>query len=104
MNGVGAQQAYVKASTNIGPFGAFGKSLALHGDTLAVNSKDGTSGTVEVFTRAAGVWAQTATISNGLFGVNGVSNLALTGDTLAVGNIVDASCARGINGDQTNNG
>jgi hypothetical protein len=104
-NGSWAQQAYVKASSNIGPFSAFGESLALHGDTLAVNSKEGNGEVVEVFTRAAGVWAKTTTITPKVPNVQFVvSSLALTGDTLAVGNVLNASCARGINGDETNTG
>ena len=102
-NGSWTQQAYVKASTRIGPSSQFGQLLALSGDTLAVGSaRNG----VYVFTRAAGIWSQQAIINKASnteaedrFG----SSIALSGETLAIGAPGEASCARGINGDQINN-
>jgi hypothetical protein len=102
-NGSWTQQAYVKASTRIGPSSQFGQLLALSGDTLAVGSdRNG----VYVFTRAAGIWSQQANINRASnteaedrFG----SSIALSGETLAIGAPGEASCARGINGDQIDN-
>ena len=115
------QQAYLKAS-NTQTIDFFGESLALDGDTLAVsahsedscatgingeeaNNGCSESGAVYVFTRTQGTWTQQAylkasnTDSADFFG----TGLALTGNTLAVGADSEASCATGINGDQTNN-
>lgn len=112
--GVWAQQAYIKASnTDAGDF--FGYSVALSGDTLAVgaplessnatgingnqaNNSAMYSGAVYVFARTAGVWAQQAYIkasntdSQDQFG----SSVALSGDTLAVGAIGEASRETGV--------
>jgi hypothetical protein len=116
-----AQQAYLKAS-NTGVGDSFGESLALVGDTLVVgadaeasnatgvngNQADNSapnSGATYVFTRTNGVWTQQAylkasnTEAGDLFG----DTHTLSGDTLAVGAAGEASCATGINGDQTNN-
>jgi len=113
------QQAYMKASnTHLGDW--FGWQVALNGDTLAVTAleEDGCArgvngvptsndcffaGAVYVFTRTNGEWSQQAYLKaantdahNGHgFGYS----LALEGDTLAVGDYADASCATGINGD-----
>ena len=89
------QQAYVKAS-NTGPADAFGYSLAMDGDTLAVGafqqggsatSTPSFSGAVYVFTRTSGVWSQEAFIkaSNAGYGYNFGAAVALQGDTLVVG-------------------
>jgi hypothetical protein len=119
--GVWSQQAYVKAS-NPEISDGFG-FVALSGNTLAVgaqledsqateingNHADNTapdSGAVYVLTRTGGVWSQQAyakasnTGAEDWFGIG----LAISADTLAVGAIREASCARGINGDQENNG
>src|SRR6478735_1625452 len=119
-NGVWTQQAYLKAS-NTEAGDQFGVIMALSGDTLAVgaqfeasnatgvdahNESDNSakdSGAVYVFTRTAGVWTQQAylkasnTGEGDQFGVN----VALVGDTLAVGAYGEASNATGINGDET---
>jgi hypothetical protein len=119
--GVWSQEAYIKAS-NPSKNGAFGDSVALDGDTLAVGSPHEDSGApgvnatatgatkldsgaVYVFARDASGWAQTAHIKasnpdpGDFFGVS----VALSGDVLAVGAPFEASDANGINGDQTNN-
>jgi K319-like protein/FG-GAP repeat protein len=126
-----SQQAYIKASNsdsvdrNLGSQGdLFGHAVAVSGNTLVVgahveescasgingNQADNncpSAGAVYVFTRSNNVWTQEAYLkaSNthipnpGLFGFN----LVLDGDTLAVGAVNEASCATGINGDQTSN-
>jgi hypothetical protein len=119
------QQAYIKAS-NTGFHHDFGIALALSGDTLAVGAPNengcatgvngnqqqtgcNVSGAVYVFTRTGGVWSQQAYVKpsrtdpavfGGFFG----SSVSLSGDRLAVGAYFEASCATGINGDQTNRG
>jgi len=117
--GVWTQQAYLKPS-NAG--GLFGYGLALASDTLAVGAPfeaskatgiDGDqtdssalkAGAVYVFTRTAGVWSQQAYIkaSNTDAGDRFGEDVALDGDTLAVGARFEASKATGINGDQTDN-
>jgi len=121
--GVWSQQAYIKASnTNAGD--AFGGGVALSGDTLAVGARSEASavtdiggdesdnsavdaGAVYVFTRdMAGVWSQQAYIkaSNTEAGdAFGVRQIALSGDTLAVSAVREASAASGIDGDQSDN-
>jgi hypothetical protein len=120
-----AQQAYIKASNTIFQH-KFGIALALSGDTLAVGAPDdrscatgingnqqltgcNSSGAVYIFTRAGEVWSQQAyvkpahtdpAVMGGFFG----TSVALSGDTLAIGANFEASCATGINGDQTNRG
>lgn len=115
------QQAYLKAS-NPDANDAFGTSLSLAGDTLAVaatgeasratgvngNQLDNTasgSGAVYVFVRSAGTWTQQAylkasnTDSADAFGFS----VAVDADTLAVGAPGEASSARGIDGNQGDN-
>src|SRR6478735_9276089 len=115
------QQGYLKPS-NTNADDLFGFNVALSGDTLVVgapqegsnatgvngNQADNSapnSGAVYVFTRAKGVWTQQAylkasnTGAGDQFGVN----VALVGDTLAVGAYGEASNATGVNGDQTDN-
>jgi hypothetical protein len=101
----------------------FGASVALDGETLAVGAPGesscatgingnqqnpagcGHSGAVYVFKRTNGIWAQQAyvkasnTQASDLFG----SKVALSGNMLAAAAFNEASCATGINGDQTNN-
>ena len=101
--GIWTQQAYIKAS-NTDAGDAFGVTVALNGDTLAVgaynedsdalgvggdetNNNAGTSGAVYVFTRSASAWTQQAYIKASntdqldSFGWS----VALDNDTLAVG-------------------
>ena len=118
----GVLQAYVKASNTTAPqFRGFGRTVALDGDTLAVaavedscatgvngdqtNSACPRAGAVYVFTRAGDTWSQQAylkasnTEAEDFFGL-----LSISGDTLAVGAPGEASCARGLNGNQADNG
>jgi hypothetical protein len=125
--GVWTQQAYLKASntgtkdqTDTGD--QFGWSLALSGDTLVVgtpwensnatgvngdqaNNSAPESGAAYVFTRTGGAWTQQAylkasnTDAGDLFG----TSVALSGDTVVVGAVVEDSCATGINDNQANN-
>ena len=115
-NGVWTQQAYLKAS-NTEAHDQFGVSVAISGDTLAVGAQfedsNGSqsdnsaadSGAVYVFTRTGGVWTQQAYLkaSNAGMGDQFGVNVALEGDTLAVGAYAEASEARGINHDGNNN-
>ncbi|MGB7932931.1 MAG: cadherin-like beta sandwich domain-containing protein, partial [Gammaproteobacteria bacterium] len=114
---VWSQQAYIKAS-NTGSGDAFGWSVALSGDTLAVGAtgeaSDGSSqtnnslsnaGAAYVFTRSGTMWTQQAYFkasnpdSDDSFGYS----VALSGDTLAVGADREASNATGVDGDQDDN-
>jgi hypothetical protein len=125
VQGVWTQQAYLKASNTVFEQ-KFGIALALSGDTLAVGAPDdrscatgvngnqqstgcNSSGAVFVFTRAEEVWSQQAyvkpshtdpAIMGGFFG----TSVALSGDTLVIGANFEASCATGIDGNQTNTG
>jgi len=122
-----SQQAYIKASntgetdpvTNVND--AFGLSLALSGDTLAVgavfedsgssaingdqadNSQE-KAGAVYVFVRDGAAWSQQAYIkpSNTGSGDEFGWSLALSGDNLAVGAHYEDSSSTGIDGDQNN--
>ncbi len=123
---VWSQQAYLKPSNaNLSSnFGSnFGSAVTISGDTLAVGAyaENGSStgvngnqsqsstiddlGAVYVFTRSGSVWNQQAYIkasnpdANDYFGVD----VALSGDTLAVGASGEDSNATGINGNQANN-
>jgi trimeric autotransporter adhesin len=116
-----SQQAYLKAS-NTGAGDEFGYSVALSGDTLAAGapSEDSNavgvggdqndnqasrSGAVYVFVRTGTVWSQQAYLkasNTGVFDGFG-RGVALSGDTLAVGAIGEASNAMGVGGDQMNN-
>jgi hypothetical protein len=115
------QEAYLKAS-NSGAEDRFGTSVALSGNTLAVgasledsaaqgvggNQDDNSasaSGAVYVFLRTGTAWLQEAYLkasnsdSVDVFG----HTVALSGDTLAVGAIYEASAAQGVGGNQDDN-
>jgi hypothetical protein len=115
------QIVYGKAP-NPGVHSNFGVSIALSGDTLAVGSYGESSrstgvngdqtdisapnsGAVYVFVRRESTWTQQAYIkasntdTNDLFG----TSVALSGHTLAVGAVGEASNARQINGSQVDN-
>ena len=115
------QQAYLKAS-NTGAGDAFGSSVSLSGDTLAVGAKFEASaatgvngnqadnaatlaGAVYVFVRSGTTWTQQAYLkaSNTGAGDEFGSSVSLSGDTLAVGAPGESSAATGVNGNQTNN-
>jgi hypothetical protein len=118
-NGVWSQQAYVKASRPQA-FDAFGSSVALSRNTLAVgalgedsNSADNPfnndatdSGAVYVYTRTQQTWAFNAYLkaSNPEAGDHFGFSMSLDRDTLAVGAIDEDSNATGVNGAQENNG
>ena len=104
-----AQRAYIKAS-NTDSDANFGYSVALSGDTLAVGAPGEASnargingdqsdtsapnaGAVYVFTRSGTTWSQQAYVkaSNTDSGDNFGYSVALSGDTLAVGAIGEAS-------------
>ena len=123
-----SQQAYLKASAQtqipgVGFVGAFGSSIGLSGDTLAVGAQDDYScapgingdqantscpaaGAVYVFTRSGSTWSQQAYLkasnpnSDDLFG----TSVSVSGNTLVVGASQEASCATGINENQSDNG
>jgi len=113
-----SQQAYVKASnTNIGY--AFGASVALAGDTLAVGSPReaggatgvngsqvynplaGSSGAAYVYARNGTVWKQQAYVKASNKGGSFGGSVALFGNVLAVAAPSERSNAAGINGNQT---
>jgi len=116
------QEAYIKAS-NTAPGDAFGRAVALSGNTLVVGAyREGSvatgingdqfdrsapgSGAVYVFTRSSsGTWDQQAYIkaSNAESGDWFGFSVALSGDTLAVGATREASSANRIDGDQVDN-
>ena len=118
--GVWSQQAYLKAS-NTDAGDAFGKSIALSGDTLVVGAPledsaargvdgdqaDGrapSSGAVYVFRRDGGVWTQEAYLKASNPGTDDWfgASVAVSGDVLAVGAPWEDSGARGVDGDQRN--
>jgi hypothetical protein len=114
------QQAYLKAS-NTGQIDAFGHSVALSGDTVAVGAYgedsgstgvdgdqgDGaySAGSVYVFTREGITWSQQAyvkasnTDAHDYFG----RRVALSGDRLAVAAYYEDSGALGVGGDEDDN-
>jgi hypothetical protein len=114
-------EAYLKAS-NTETIDAFGLSVALSGDTLAVgafregsiatgvngNQADNSAenaGAVYVFRRSGATWAQEAYIkaSNTDAGDQFGYSVALSGDILAVGARSETSNATGVNGNQADN-
>ncbi len=118
---VWTQQAYLKAG-NAEAKDEFGISVAVAGDTVVVgaefeasnatgvngnptdNSAFG-SGAAYVFTRSGTVWTQQAYLKAGNAGVTdyfGVS-VAVSGDTVVVGALGEASNATGVNGNSSNN-
>lgn len=116
-----AQQAYTKASNTDGN-DSFGYTVTLDGDTLVVGAKfessnatgiNGdqgdnsamSSGAVYVFTRSGTTWSQQAYVkaSNARASDRFGWSVALAGDTLAVGAMLESSNATGINGNQADN-
>ena len=113
-----SQQAYVKAS-NTDAEDAFGASVALSGDTLAVgavgeasNSTDidgnqldnsaPASGAVYTFRQAGGVWSQEAYLKASNTNIRDeFGRVALAGDTLVVGAWKEDSASVGVNGNQS---
>ena len=117
---VWTQQAYVKAS-NTEAGDAFGSSVALADDTLAVgasfessaarglngNQADNTrndAGAVYVYARTGTTWSQRAYVkATNTDAADAFGTIAISGQTLAVGAIGESSSATGINGNQSNN-
>lgn len=116
-----SQQAYIKAS-NANANDAFGASVSLYEDTLAVgafgesseatgvngdqgNNDAEMSGAVYVFNRDGATWNQRAYLkaSNTDAGDSFGCDVSLYGDTLAVGAYGESSNATGVNGEQDNN-
>ena len=108
------QQAYVKAS-NTGSTDAFGVSVALTADSLAVcaPAEDGgtsgingtpnegarDSGALYVFTRSGTIWTQLLYVkaSNNLSDGGFAARVVASGDTIAVGAFGEDSATTGIN-------
>jgi len=113
-----SQQAYLKAS-NTGFQDTFSYSLDISGDTIVVgarneasnstgvngneasNSKPGT-GAAYIFVRNGSTWSQQAYLkpSNSPVSFNFGWSVAVSGDTVAVGAIDEASNATGVGGNQ----
>jgi hypothetical protein len=108
-----SQQAYLKASntmTQLGAGAAFGSSISLSGETLAVGSNlesGGAShaGAVYVFVRSAAQWTQQAYLEASNINANDHFGdaVVISGDQLVVGATQEASIATGINGNQSDN-
>ena len=114
-----SQQAYLKAS-NTETLDYFGYSVALSGDTAVVgayrersiatgvngNQTDNSapySGAAYVFVRSGSTWSQQAylkasKIGGGFF----AESVAVSGDTVVVGDRLESSNATGVNGNQAN--
>lgn len=121
--GVWVQEAYIKPLV-IDLNDAFGRQLALDGDTLVVgssvedsaaigvngdanNNAAVTSGAAWVFVRSqAGTWTQQAYLkaSNTASADTFADSVAISGNTIAVGAIGEDSAADGIGGNQLDNG
>ena len=121
-----AQQAYLKASNTEASytdyFDEFGYSVAVSGNTVVVGAwvEDGSatgvngnqsdnsaffSGAAYVFVRNGTNWTQQAYLKASNTGAgDGFGRVAVSGDTVVVGAWGEASNARGVNGDQSNNG
>jgi trimeric autotransporter adhesin len=115
-----AQQAYIKAS-NPSTTDYFGRTVSLSGDTLAVGAYEEdssatgvngaqndivtNSGAVYVFIRNGVTWVQQAYIKPSNTAVSDFFgySVALSGDTLAVGALLEDSSATGVNGNQSSN-
>jgi hypothetical protein len=114
--GVWTQQAYLKAS-NTGANDGFGVSVAISGDTIVVGAQFEDSagsqndnsaldaGAAYVFTRSGAVWTQQAYLKghNTEAGDQFGTNVAVEGDTLAVGAIGEAGGSTGVNHSDNNN-
>jgi hypothetical protein len=116
-----SQQAYLKASNAEGNDN-FGWSVAISGETVVVgavgedssatgingNQSDNNalwSGATYVFSRTAETWSQQAYLkaSNTDNGDNFGYSVAISGETVVVGAVGEASSATGINGNQSDN-
>ncbi len=116
-----AQEAYLKAS-NTDASDAFGRSVAISGDTIVVGANEEASnatgvdgdgsdnsapyaGAAYVFARSGTSWSQQAYLkpSNTDGGDYFGESVAVSGDTVVVGSWAEASNATGIDGDQSDN-
>jgi hypothetical protein len=116
-----SQQAYLKAS-NAQSADIFGQSVAVSGDTIVIGAPSEDSAATEVngeqadegafgagaayvFIRAGTRWSQQAYLkaSNAGEGDNFGNAVAVSGDTIVVGAVQEASAATGVNGDPTDN-
>ena len=115
-----SQQAYLKAS-NTDAGDVFGRSVDISGETIVIGSAESSSstgingdqndnsadfsGAAYVFIRSGTSWSQEAylkasnTDRRDLFGYD----VAISGDTAAVGAPIEGSIATGINGDESDN-
>jgi len=104
--GLPVQQAYLKAS-DTGINAQFGYSVAISGDTVVVGARFGSNetGAAYVFVRSGSTWSQQAELiaSNADVGDGFGSSVAISGDTVVVGAPVEASNAKGVNGNQADN-
>jgi hypothetical protein len=119
--GTWTQQAYLKAS-NTGAGDVFGGSVAVLGDTVVIgassedsnatgvggnqaNESANNSGAAYVFTRSGITWTQQAYLkaSNTGAGDNFGNSVAVSGDTVVIGALSEASNATGVGGNQADN-
>jgi AICAR transformylase/IMP cyclohydrolase PurH len=125
-NGNWQQQAYVKAgNTDLGDHFGNAVALSVDGSTLAVGARfeDGAArgiggdqddngmaqaGAIYIFRRSNDTWRQQAYVkacnTDNDDGFGGFVALSADGNTMAVGAGDEASAARGINGDENDNG
>ena len=115
------QQAYLKAS-NTGTNDQFGWSVAVSGDTVVVgaigessiatgvngdqiSNSASAAGAAYVFVRNGTNWSQQAYLKASNTGGNDMFGgaVAVSGDTVVAGAVAEASNARGVNGNQSNN-
>ncbi|MFN7924107.1 MAG: FG-GAP repeat protein [Bryobacteraceae bacterium] len=120
--GVWTQQAYLKAS-NTDPIDQFGSSVAISGNTVIVatpwesggsagvngDQSDNSvpySGAAYVFVRTVTAWNQQAYLKASNPGLSDFfgRSVSLSGDTLVVGAVDEDSNAKGVNGNQSDNG
>lgn len=116
-----SQQAYLKASNTALNF-VFGVSLDISGDTIVVGSQYETSaatgvngnafdrsltsaGAAYVFVRNGTTWSQQAYLKASNTGLNDLfgTAVAVSGDTIVVGALYEASASAGVNGNQADN-
>jgi hypothetical protein len=101
-----AQTVYVKASNNIGAADHFGSSMAFDGDTLVVGAplRGSGAGGVYVFVREGGAWSEQAFLQadNGESGDVFGHSVAISGDTIAVGAILEDGGSAGVDGADNN--
>jgi hypothetical protein len=101
--GAWMQEAYLKPS-NDDPTAFFGANVAVSGDTIVVRAPlESGIGAVYVFVRNGGVWIQQAklTTPRNYSGAAFAGSVAISGDTIVIGDPADASGATGVNGDQS---